>query len=175
MSTYPNRKSCGHDAYWTGNYGTCMACRAEKAEAALAEARGQAEKFANGMINLRKENAAQASQIELHEKAGESAARQYAAMAIQIAALSEQVGKARETLIRLMSKIQIQHGTDMLGEAWDSAVDFISPAQPIEGAKPCEDGEHSFTLPFGPGSRCNNCGWNGLGTPAKPEGAEGGV
>ncbi len=25
-------KECGHDAYWRGHYGTCMACRNEKAE-----------------------------------------------------------------------------------------------------------------------------------------------
>jgi len=27
---------CDHDLYWRGNYGNCMACRAEKAEAELA-------------------------------------------------------------------------------------------------------------------------------------------
>lgn len=30
--TFPNRSKCGHDKYWIGNYGTCMACRAERAE-----------------------------------------------------------------------------------------------------------------------------------------------
>lgn len=32
MSFYPGRSECGHEKYWIGNYGTCMACRAEKAE-----------------------------------------------------------------------------------------------------------------------------------------------
>ena len=36
MSAYPERSKCGHERYWIGNYGTCMCCRAEKAEAALA-------------------------------------------------------------------------------------------------------------------------------------------
>ncbi len=35
MSTWPERSECGHDRYWVGNYGTCMACRADKAEAAI--------------------------------------------------------------------------------------------------------------------------------------------
>jgi len=31
--------TCGHNEYWVGNYGTCVMCRAEKAEAELEEAR----------------------------------------------------------------------------------------------------------------------------------------
>ena len=32
---------CKHDPYWTGCYGTCMICRAEKAESELAAAQSR--------------------------------------------------------------------------------------------------------------------------------------
>lgn len=37
--------NCGHSPYWTGAYGTCMACRAEKAEADLAAKSAECEKL----------------------------------------------------------------------------------------------------------------------------------
>lgn len=34
---HTGQSTCGHNGYWIGAFGGCMACRAEKAEAALAE------------------------------------------------------------------------------------------------------------------------------------------
>lgn len=31
------QRACGHSAYWTTVYNSCMACRAEKAESQLAD------------------------------------------------------------------------------------------------------------------------------------------
>ena len=43
---------CTHDPYWIGNYGTCMVCRAEKAEAELATLKQQLEKAESLPIEL---------------------------------------------------------------------------------------------------------------------------
>ncbi len=41
-----NPKCVKHNSYWTAAYGTCMACRAEKAEAELAQAKADREVLA---------------------------------------------------------------------------------------------------------------------------------
>jgi hypothetical protein len=44
-------------------------------------------------------------------------------------------------------------------KAWCAAIEYMKRSLSDEA----NTREHSFTLPFGPGSRCNNCGWNGCG------------
>jgi septal ring factor EnvC (AmiA/AmiB activator) len=36
---------CGHNEYWTGHYGTCMACRSEKAESQLAKVTAERDRL----------------------------------------------------------------------------------------------------------------------------------
>lgn len=38
VQTTGSFSKCGHNSYWVGQYGTCMACRAERAEARVAAA-----------------------------------------------------------------------------------------------------------------------------------------
>ena len=41
MSTCGHETRCGHNSYWTGIYGTCMACAREKAEAEVERLRAE--------------------------------------------------------------------------------------------------------------------------------------
>lgn len=38
IKSNPTNKTCAHNPYWRGHYGTCMCCRAEVAEAELSAA-----------------------------------------------------------------------------------------------------------------------------------------
>lgn len=74
----------------------------------------------------------------------------------EIASSRQRAEKYREALIRMMSKVEIMHGKNHLGEAWDYAVAALADDKPQESLE-CK---HRF-FPYYPGNgwvQCSQCG-----------------
>lgn len=142
---------CGHNAYWIGQYGTCMACRAEQAGSALAESQretramsanyvaemGRREKAEAERDALRKELAGTAHQLEAHQAVVQNQARL--------------LGEAREALSRSATNLRwhLKNSSGPDGSARDTKSVLESVTHALSRLPPPESGVRQSIIKAG--------------------------
>ena len=113
------------------------AYRALRAE--LAKRYGELEDmiFAHSKMVRRAEKAeAELATMTDERNEWERRAEEHSRELLSLRTSNDEAKALREALIRLMSKVQIQHGNDRLGEAWDYAVEALATTE----SAPCVHG-----------------------------------